>query len=73
MNDCKINVLNIVDKCLKELADRALTLKTVASILPKKNLMIVAQYLGKLCFQVCTKINRVMKNKLPYCNLCIPD
>ena len=30
--------------------------------------MIVLPYLGKLSLQICTRINRVMKNKLPHYN-----
>ena len=30
--------------------------------------MIVLPYVGKLLSQISTRINRVMKNKLPYCN-----
>ena len=30
--------------------------------------MIVLPYLGKLSLQIRTRINRVMKNKLPYCS-----
>ena len=30
--------------------------------------MIVLQYFSKLSLQVCTRINRVIKNKLPHCN-----
>ena len=30
--------------------------------------MIELPYLGKFSLQICTKINRVMKNKLPHCN-----
>ena len=30
--------------------------------------MIVLPYLGKLSLQISTRINRVMKNKLPLCN-----
>ena len=30
-----------------------------------KDLMIVLTYLGKLSLPICTRINRVMKNKLP--------
>ena len=36
--------------------------------MPKKDLMIELPYLGKFSLQICTKINRVMKNKLPHCN-----
>ena len=31
--------------------------------------MIVLPYLGKLSLQIRTRINRVMRNKLPHCNL----
>ena len=36
--------------------------------MPKKDLMIVLPYLGKLSLQIRTKIIRVMKNKLPHGN-----
>ena len=50
---------------------RVLTPKIVVSTVPKENLMIVLPYLGKLSLQIRYTINRVMKNKLPYCNLWI--
>ena len=37
--------------------------------MPKKDLMIVLPYLGKLSFQIRTRVNRVMRNKLPHRNL----
>ena len=36
---------------------------------PKKNLVIALHYLGKLSLQIRTRIKRIMKNKLPYCNI----
>ena len=36
---------------------------------PKKDLVIALPYLGKLSLQIRTRINRIMKNKLPYCNI----
>ena len=59
---------DFVDKCIKKFLDEVLTQKVVVSTLPKKDLMIVIPYLGKLSLQIRTKINRVMKNKLPHCN-----
>ena len=52
----------------KKNLDKVLTQKIVASTVPKKDLMIVLPYLGKLSLQIRTRINRVMKNKLPHCN-----
>ena len=60
---------DFVDKCIKEFLDRVLTLKVVASTVPKRDLMIVLPYLGKLSLQIGTRINRVMRSKLPHCNL----
>ena len=58
-----------VDKCIKEFLDRVLTRKVVVSTVPKKDLMIVLPYLGKLSLQIRTRINRVIRNKLLHCNL----
>ena len=43
----------------------ALMLSTV----PKKNWVIVLPCLGKLYFQISTRINCIMKNKLLHCNI----
>ena len=59
---------DLVDKCIKFL-DKILAPKPVVSTVPKKNLVIGLQYLGKLSLQIRTRINRIMKNKLPYCNI----
>ena len=60
---------DLVDKCIKEFLDKILAPKPVVSTVPKKNLVIVLPYLGKLSLQIRTRINRIMKNKLPYCNI----
>ena len=39
------------------------------STVPKKYLVIALPYLGKFSLQIRTRINRIMKNKLPYCNI----
>ena len=53
----------------KEFLDKKLIPKPAASTVPKKELIIILPYLGKLSFQICTRINPIMKNKLPYCNV----
>ena len=60
---------DLVDKCIKEFLDKILAPKPVVSTVPKKNLVIGLPYLGKLSLQIRTRINRIMKNKLPYCNI----
>ena len=52
----------------KKILDKLLTQKVVVSTAPKKDLMIVLPYLGKLSLQIRTRINRGMKTKLSHCN-----
>ena len=60
---------DLIEKCIKEFLDKVLTPKPVVSTVLKKDLIIVLPYLGKLSLQIRTRINRIMKNKLPYCNV----
>ena len=60
---------DLVDKCIKEFLVKILAPKPVVSAVPKKNLVIALPYLGKLSLQIRTRINCIMKNKLPYCNI----
>ena len=59
---------DFVDKCIKKFLDRVLTQKVVVTTVPKKDLMIILPYLGKLSLQIRTRINGAMKNKLPHSN-----
>ena len=59
----------MVDKCIKEYLHKILAPKPVVSTVPKKDLVIGLPYLGKLSLQIRSRINRIMKNKLPYCNI----
>ena len=59
----------LVEKCIKERSDKILASKPVVSAVPKKNLVIAVPYLGKFSLQIRARINRIMKNKLPYCNI----
>ena len=59
---------DFVDKCVKKFLERVLTQKVVVSTVPKKDLMVVLPHLGKLSLQIRTRINRVIKNKLPHCS-----
>ena len=60
---------DLVDKCIKEFLDKIVAPKHVVSTVPKKDLVIALAYLGKLSLQIYTKINRIMKDKLLYCNI----
>ena len=59
---------DFVNKGMKKSLDRVLIQKVAVSTVPKKDLMIVLPYLGKLSLQIRVRINRAMKNKLLYWN-----
>ena len=58
---------NLVDKHIKEFLNRVLRRKIVVNTVPKKDLMIALSYSSKILLQIYTRINLVMKNKLPHC------
>ena len=60
---------DLVDKRIKEFLDKILAPKPLVSTLPKNNLVIALSYLGKLSLQIRTRINGIMKIRLPYCNM----
>ena len=59
---------DFVEKCIKNFLDIILTQKVIVSTVPKKDLMIVLRYLDMFSLQILTRINGVMKKKLPHCN-----
>ena len=62
--------MDLVDKCIKEFLHITLATKTMLCTVPKKDLVIALPYLDELSFQIRTRINPIMKNKLLYCNIC---
>ena len=62
-------MFQMVEKCIKEFLGKILAPKTTVCPVPKKNLVLALPYLDKLSLQIRTRINRILKNKLPYCNI----
>ena len=60
---------DLVDKFIKEFLDKELAPNPVVSTVPTNDFVIALPHLGKLSLQICTRINCIMKNKLPYCNI----
>ena len=58
---------DLVDKCIKEILDKILSPKSVASTVPTKDL-VIAKLIAKLSLQIHTNIDRIMKNKFRHCN-----
>ena len=56
---------DLIDKCINDFFERILAPKTAVSTVPKKDLVKTLLYLGKLSLQICTRINRIMKNNHP--------
>ena len=59
---------DFVDKCIKQFLERELTRKVIGSTVPIKDMMITLTFMAKLSLQICTRFNRVMKNKVLHCN-----
>ena len=57
---------DLVEKCVKEFLEKT---KTVVTTAPKKDLVIALPYLDKVCLQIRIRINRIVKNRLPWFNV----
>ena len=62
-------MFQMVEKCIKEFLGKILAPKTVVCRVPKNALVIALPYLDKLSLQISTRINGILKNKIPYCNI----
>ena len=60
---------DLADKCIKNILEKTLAPKTIASAVPQKDLVIALPYLGKLSLHVCTRTIRIMNKKLLCCNI----
>ena len=59
----------LLDKRIEEVLDKILAPKPVVSTVPKKDLVTGRRYLAKLPLQIQARINWIMKNFFPYCNI----
>ena len=60
---------DFIDKYIIEFLNKILATETIVNAESKKDLVIDLQCLGKLSLQIRTRINCIIKNKFPYCNL----
>ena len=56
--------------CIKEFLGKMLAPITTVITVPKKDLVIALPYLGKFSLQINTRINCILKNRLPLCEKC---
>ena len=59
----------MVDECIKEFLYKILAPKPLVSTVPKNDLVTARPYLGNFYVQIRIRINTMMNNKLPYCNI----
>ena len=65
--------MKFIDSCIKIFLDKIYQPKSVKSTVPppppKKDCLIVLPYLGRISLQIRSKLNKVFKEFMPYCNL----
>ena len=58
---------NFVNQCIKKFLNKLFIKKDLNFMLPKRELTLVLPYLGKLSFDLRTRVRRTIEIDLPYC------
>ena len=61
--------IKVKDCCIKKFLNKRLTLKPVISTAEKKDLVIVLPFLGKLSFDLRTRLKNSISKNLPFCKI----
>ena len=61
--------VSFVDDCIKKFLNKIFAPKKIVFTVPKKEIMIVLPYLGKISLNIRTKIIRMVRSRIPYCNV----
>ena len=61
--------ISFIDSCIKVFLDKIYKPKIAKLTVPKKEILLILPYIGKISLQIRTKIDKVFKEFLPYCNL----
>ena len=59
----------MVERCLKCFLDKLYSPKEVVTTVPRKEVLLVLPFLGKVSLQVRTRLERLFSNSLPSCKL----
>ena len=60
---------NFVSQCIKTSLNKLFIKKDLNFVVPKRELTIVLPYLGKLSFDLRTRLRQTIERDLPYCKL----
>ena len=60
---------NFVSQCIKKFLNKLFIKKDLNFMVPKRELTFVLPYLGKLSFDLRTRLRRTIERDLPYCKL----
>ena len=58
-----------IDNCIRKFLDKIFQPKPIKHNVPKKEILLVLPFLGKISLQIRTKISRIIDRKLPHCNV----
>ena len=58
-----------MNQCIEKFLNKLFIKKDLNFIVPKKELAFVLPYLGKLSFDLRTRLRRTIERDLPYCKL----
>ena len=58
-----------MNQCIKKFLNKLLIKKDLNFMVPKRELTFVLPYLGKLSFDLRTRLRRTIERDLPYCKL----
>ena len=61
--------INFIDSCIKVFLDKIYRPKIVKLTVPKKEILVLLPYLGKISLNIRSKISKIFNESLPHCQL----
>ena len=58
-----------IDKCIKKYLNKLFVPKRIIHTVDKKQVLLVLPFLGPLSFQIRSRLQKCLKNYIPYCSL----
>ena len=65
-----MSILNFfIDKCIKKYLNKLFVPKRIIHTVDKKQVLLVLPFLGPLSFEIRSRLQKCLKNYIPYCSL----
>ena len=61
----------MIDNCIKIFFNKLYNKKPVMYTVPRKEVLLVLPYLGKLSLELRTRLNKIFHSKIPTCKLVV--